>query len=112
MVEDDLNILKKFIKQEGLEEIFETKNTATSDDAYCNIHNIEIACDLINEPPSLKYPERIVDYIKEHDWKNFDLHIFDHKELKKLGCNLLLAVGIGSDYPPYMVILTPKNPPK
>jgi hypothetical protein len=49
MVEDDLNILKKFIKQEGLEEIFETKNTATSDDAYCNIHNIEIACDLSDD---------------------------------------------------------------
>lgn len=46
MVKDDLEILKKFIKQEGLDEIFETKNTATSDDAYCNIYNIEIACDL------------------------------------------------------------------
>lgn len=46
MVQDDLNILKKFIKQEGLEEIFKTKNTATSDNAYCNIHNIEIAYDL------------------------------------------------------------------
>ena len=46
MVADDLAILKKFIIQEGLSKVFETKNTATSDDAYCNIHNIEIACDL------------------------------------------------------------------
>jgi len=46
MVADDLEILKKFIKQEGLSKVFETENTATSDDAYCNIHNIEIACDL------------------------------------------------------------------
>lgn len=49
MVKDDLEILKKFIRQEGLSEIFETKNTATSDDAYCNIHNIEIACDLSDD---------------------------------------------------------------
>ena len=49
MVADDLEILKKFIVQEGLSEVFETKNTATSDDAYCNILNIEIACDLSDD---------------------------------------------------------------
>jgi len=46
MVLDDINILKKFISEQGLGEIFENKCTATSDGAYCNIHNIEIACDL------------------------------------------------------------------
>ncbi len=70
------------------------------------------ARDLVNEPPSNKYPEKIVEKIRKHSWKHFDLHIFDSHELKKLGCNLLLAVWIGSDYPPYMVVLVPKNPPK
>lgn len=54
MVADDLAIIKKFIIQEGLSKVFETKNTATSDDAYCNIHNIEIACDL-NDDESLSW---------------------------------------------------------
>lgn len=67
------------------------------------------ARDLINEPPSGSYPEIIVEHIRKHDWKHFDLHIFDHKELKKLGCQLLLAVWAGSDFPPYMVVLTPKK---
>jgi|LakMenE18May11ns_1017448.scaffolds.fasta_scaffold8253290_2 hypothetical protein len=49
MVLDDLNILKKFIIQEDLGKVFETKNTATSDSAYCNINNIDIACDLSND---------------------------------------------------------------
>lgn len=49
MVADDLEILKMFIKQEGLGKVFETKNTATSDNAYCNVHNIEIACDLSDD---------------------------------------------------------------
>jgi hypothetical protein len=54
MVLDDIEILKKFIRQEGLESVFETKNTATSDSAYCNITNIEIACDL-NDSESLSW---------------------------------------------------------
>ncbi len=67
------------------------------------------ARDIINEPPSSSYPEIFVEHINSHKWKHFDLHIFGEKELKKLGCNLLLAVGAGSDFPPYMVVLTPKK---
>lgn len=63
------------------------------------------ARDFINEPPSDKRPEAFVEYIQKFEWKHFTLRIIDAKELKKLGCNLLLAVGAGSDYPPYMVIL-------
>jgi leucyl aminopeptidase len=42
-------------------------------------------------------------------WNHFNVEVFDKKELEKLGCNLLLAVGAGSAKPPYMVVLTPKN---
>ena len=48
LISDDLEVIKKFINQEKLSQIFETKITLTSDDAYCNIRNIEIACDLNN----------------------------------------------------------------
>ena len=61
--------------------------------------------DIINQPPTDTRPEAFVEYISSFQWKNFKLKVIDAKELKKLGCNLLLAVGAGSDYPPYMVIL-------
>lgn len=63
------------------------------------------ARDIINQPPTDTRPEAFVGYISAFKWKNFKLRIIDAKELQKLGCNLLLAVGSGSDYPPYMVIL-------
>jgi hypothetical protein len=54
MIEDDLNILKRFIKEEGLEKAFQNLSTATGDNAFCNISNIEIACDL-NSTESLSW---------------------------------------------------------
>lgn len=63
------------------------------------------ARDIINQPPTDTRPEAFVEYISSYKWKNFTLKILDAKELKKIGCNLLLAVGAWSDYPPYMVVL-------
>ena len=63
------------------------------------------ARDIINLPPTDTRPEAFIEHIRAFKWKNFKLRIIDAKELKKLGCNLLLGVGSGSDYPPYMVIL-------
>lgn len=74
-------------------EILVTKKEKPEIENKIPLYNAIIhARDLINQPPSLKYPELIVEHVKNHNWKHFDLHIFDHKELKKLGCNLLLAV--------------------
>lgn len=50
------------------------------------------ARDLINLPASDSRPEELVKYIQEYPWKHFTLRVFDATELKKLGCNLLLAV--------------------
>lgn len=61
--------------------------------------------DIINQPPTDTRPEAFVEYIESIEWKHFKLRIINANELKKLGCNLLLAVWAGSDYPPYMVIL-------
>jgi leucyl aminopeptidase len=63
------------------------------------------ARDIINQPPTDTHPEAFIEYIKSFQWRHFSLRVLDVKELKKLGCNLLLAVGAGSEYPPYMVIL-------
>jgi len=67
------------------------------------------ARDVINRPPIDAYPEAIVRDIQKRNWKHFDVHIFWKKELKGLGCNLLLAVGAGSNKDPYMVVLSPKK---
>jgi leucyl aminopeptidase len=67
---------------------------------------------MINMPAQDANPEKLVQEILTHTWNHFDVEIFDKAKLEKLGCNLLLAVGAGSDFPPYMVILSPKNPPK
>jgi leucyl aminopeptidase len=76
------------------------------------VQSIFLARDLINMPPQDANPIGIVNIIKSHTWKHFTVEIFDKSELQKLGCNLLLAVGAGSDFGPYMVVLRPKNPPK
>jgi hypothetical protein len=54
MVKDDLNVLRKFISEQGLDEIFNHIASSTNDSALCNIHNIEIACDL-NDDESLSW---------------------------------------------------------
>lgn len=70
------------------------------------------ARDMINMPPRDMNPEGMVREIQAKSWNHFSIEIFDKLALEKLGCNLLLAVGAGSAHPPYMVVLTPKNPPK
>lgn len=70
------------------------------------------ARDMINMPPRDMNPEGMVREIQTKSWNHFNVEIFDKAALEKLGCNLLLAVGAGSAHPPYMVVLTPKNPPK
>jgi hypothetical protein len=45
MVADDLKVIRKFIAQRGLTETFQMPSS-TSDEAFTNLNNIEIACDL------------------------------------------------------------------
>lgn len=76
------------------------------------LESIIRARDLINLPPTETRPEKFISYIKSYNWKHFTLRVIDAASLEKLGCNLLLAVGAGSDYPPYMVILERINDKK
>ncbi len=70
------------------------------------------ARDMINMPPKDMNPEGMVRDILNKSWNHFNVEVFDKARLESLGCNLLVAVGAGSAKPPYMVVLTPKNPPK
>ncbi len=48
-VQDDLNTLRRFINEQGLDLIFQLECSATMAPAIHNLNNIEIACDLNND---------------------------------------------------------------
>ena len=48
MVLDDLKVIKKFIFEQGMTREFQMPSS-TSDEAFSNLNNIEIACDLTND---------------------------------------------------------------
>lgn len=70
------------------------------------------ARDRVNAPAETLYPASFVREIQSRNWKHFNVEVFGEEELEKIGCNLLLAVGKGSRRESYMVVLSPKNPPK
>ena len=45
MILDDLSVIKTFIYNKGLHEVFK-ESTGMADECFTHIHNIEIACDL------------------------------------------------------------------
>lgn len=93
-------------KEEKLYEIFVPESEKESLEATLPLLTaITRARDIINLPPTDTRPEAFVSYIQQFNWKRFTLRVIDAAGLKQIGCNLLLAVGAGSDYPPYMVIL-------
>lgn len=64
------------------------------------------ARNLVNEPPNVVYPDlmakRIVQELKP---LGVEIEILDEKKMKKLGMGALLAIGMGSDNLPRMVIM-------
>ncbi len=63
------------------------------------------ARDLVNTPPNDLYPEVLAKealMLKSSDCK---VTVFDEKALKRLGCNAILAVGMGSARKPRLIIV-------
>ena len=57
---------------------------------------VELARNLVNEPPNVVYPESFAEQAKALDKLGVDVEIFDEKAMTKLGMGALLAVGQGS----------------
>jgi leucyl aminopeptidase len=57
---------------------------------------VEIARDLVNEPPNVLYPEEFADRAAKLEKLGVEIEILDEKQLKKIGMRALLAVGQGS----------------
>ena len=57
---------------------------------------VEIARNLINEPPNVLYPETFAERASQLRKLNVDVEVLDEKAMEKLGMGALLAVGQGS----------------
>jgi len=61
--------------------------------------------DLVSEPPNVLNPKSYVQEIKKLSKLGLKIKSYDEKELKKLGLNALLGVGLGSDNETYLVTI-------
>ena len=50
------------------------------------------ARDIVNMPAQDLYPKSFIEQILVKKWRHFDVRVFSEKELREIGCNLLLAV--------------------
>jgi len=67
---------------------------------------VENTRDLVSTPPNIAIPSYVADYAKEVAKKNnLKCTILDEKQMEKLEMGCLLAVGMGSENKPRMVIL-------
>ncbi|WNJ93272.1 leucyl aminopeptidase [Bosea sp. 685] len=57
---------------------------------------VELARDLVNEPPNVLYPEEFADRAAKLEKLGVEVEVLDEKQLKKIGMRALLAVGQGS----------------
>ncbi len=65
-----------------------------------------IARDLVNEPPNTLHPEYYAKTLQsELKPLGVEVEVLDEKKMQKLGMGAILAVGMGSDRPPRMVIM-------
>jgi len=66
---------------------------------------VELARNLVNEPPNTLYPESFAARAEELDKLGVDVEVFDEKAMAKLGMGALLAVGQGSKRESRMVVM-------
>lgn len=92
--EDNINILIKNDEEKILlEKRFKT------------IKNIIDCRNLVSEPTHNKTPEKIVEMIKDTDFRNVKIRILDSVDIRKKWLNLVNAVAKWSDNKPYVVIM-------
>ncbi len=68
--------------------------------------------DLVSEPPNVIYPETLAAEAKKLAALGVQVEILDEKQMKKLGMNMLLGVGVGSVRPSRLVVMQWKGNPR
>ena len=69
---------------------------AASQDRFAVAEGIEIARDLVNEPPNVLFPAEFADRAKALEKLGVETTVLDEKAMGRLGMNALLGVGRGS----------------
>ncbi len=69
---------------------------AASHERFAVAEGVEIARDLVNEPPNVLFPTEFADRAKALEKLGVEVTILDEKDMAKLGMNALLGVGRGS----------------
>ncbi|MDR1008631.1 MAG: leucyl aminopeptidase [Rickettsiales bacterium] len=83
-----------------------------SKDMRLLVEAVEVARDLASEPSNILTPSEFARRIKEAESLGAEVEILEAAELKKLGMNLVLAVGSGSVNPPCVAVITYKGKPE
>lgn len=58
-----------------------------------------------SEPPNVIYPKTLAEKAKDLEKLGVKVEIFDEKDLKKMGLNALVGVGLGSEKDSHMVVM-------
>ena len=69
---------------------------AAGQERFAIAEGVELARNLVNEPPNVLFPLEFADRVKALEKLGVDVDILDEKAMGKLGMNALLAVGRGS----------------
>ena len=69
---------------------------AAGEERFAIAEGVELARNLVNEPPNVLFPLEFADRAKALEKLGVDVDILDEKAMGKLGMNALLAVGRGS----------------
>jgi len=69
---------------------------AAAVDKLAVAEGVELARDLVNEPPNVLYPAEFANRAKELEKLGVEVSVLDEKAMAKLGMNALLGVGRGS----------------
>ena len=86
-----------------------SQNPKKSNDEFCDvkaiIDGVITTRNLANEPSNVLNTSSFVNEAKKLSKFGVKIEVLDEKALKKMGANLILAVGAGSKNPPYMVVM-------
>ena len=69
---------------------------AASHERFAVAEGVELARNLVNEPPNVLFPSEFADRAKALDKLGVEVSVLDEKAMGKLGMNALLGVGRGS----------------
>lgn len=67
--------------------------------------SVNFARDLVSEPGNVLYPEEYADRIMRNMPAGVNVKVYSQRQLEKMGFNLLLSVGQGSEKDSYVVVM-------